>query len=176
MKKGFIFKHISFLIMVVLFLFTGCTKEPGEDFQQISLPDGLKFNWISSWDSFTVTSLEYAYYGDTTRTSLCMRGDILEVWKKNGTGEGYLVLLIQESSSSCGSWGSDYSYFVPGNYTVVRWNELTASSVKAANAYKDGGGIGSECFASKETAVNEMIKNINAPSTYFSYMGSYNRE
>ncbi len=170
LSKKFIVKLL--LVFMILGAISCKKKEPEEkpDEVEISIPDEVKGVWKSAWDSFVVTDSKYSYYADATQVSLCIEGDIEKVYSNNEPEEGYLVLSITNSSSDCGSFHSDYSYFVVGQYTVVRWQSLNGNNINHSNAYVDGSGVESELDVN--IVMEKMIYDDSNISTYFGFIAT----
>jgi len=161
-------------ILVIVFFSFGCkkTSEPGISVSD-TIPNELAGYWSAAWDGFQVDKNVnpplFTYYCDT-ENHIALKGEILEVLQYGDSY--YLPIKITESSASCGSWATDYSYFTVGKYSAVRYMDLTATSIKQTTPYSATHPVS---FDTKDDAVNTLIKSSNAVSTYFGMLGSYTK-
>lgn len=164
-----------FLLLALLLALSGCkkiTEEPSD--WTNAVPAEITGSWNAPYDAFSILAIgsgsyRVSYFCDRS-SSLAVSAQIVSVKKGN---PGYLLVKIEQSSSLCGSFSMDYSYFVAGQYTVYKYSNVTTASIKFATPYKTSGSAVAPLSFSSEVAAIDTIYNHEAG--YFSFMGDYTR-
>jgi hypothetical protein len=179
MKKAVSFTvTISVLIFMVL---TGCQLLPvGEDFP---LPSGEYVSVGSDIYLIDATSdpMVIRYYAHNSKFPDPAYTMTVRETVQDGDS-GYFVAEITDSSDDyyVPAWMFHmiYSYFKEGEYTVLKWKDMSGdgSSFEFAAPYGDGTpDILLESYTTILAAVSSLVDDPSADAVFYQMFGSYNR-